>query len=91
MDTNASKQPLSEKLPSVSDDRPRSYTPYIKYTKLVFKVKLYLHFLYLLDFSFLFLLLLKCSSDGHLHAFSACLTVYVLKLDVYLHFIQFMF
>lgn len=38
VDINASKQPLSEKLPSASDDRPRSYTPYIKYTKLIFKV-----------------------------------------------------
>ncbi|KDP45614.1 hypothetical protein JCGZ_17221 [Jatropha curcas] len=32
------KQPIPEKLPSGLDDEPKSYTPYIKYTKLEFKV-----------------------------------------------------
>ena len=33
------KQPIDEKMPPGHDDAPRSYTPYIKYTKLEFKVK----------------------------------------------------
>uniref|UniRef100_A0A2N9I6S3 DDHD domain-containing protein n=1 Tax=Fagus sylvatica TaxID=28930 RepID=A0A2N9I6S3_FAGSY len=32
------EQPIDEKLPSVQDDAPKNYTPYIKYTKLEFKV-----------------------------------------------------
>ncbi|KAF3446704.1 hypothetical protein FNV43_RR11884 [Rhamnella rubrinervis] len=32
------KQPISENLPLEQDDSPKSYTPYIKYTKLEFKV-----------------------------------------------------
>ncbi|XP_043810409.1 phospholipase SGR2 isoform X3 [Manihot esculenta] len=32
------KQPICENLPSGSDDTPKSYTPYIRYTKLEFKV-----------------------------------------------------
>ncbi|XP_057994716.1 phospholipase SGR2 isoform X2 [Hevea brasiliensis] len=35
---STTKQPISEKLPSGLDDAPKSYTPYIKYTKLEFKV-----------------------------------------------------
>jgi hypothetical protein len=33
------KQPIDEKLPPGQDDAPKSYTPYIKFTKLEFKVK----------------------------------------------------
>ncbi|KAJ4713806.1 phospholipase SGR2 [Melia azedarach] len=33
-----SKQPISEKIPTNVDDAPKSYTPYINYTKLEFKV-----------------------------------------------------
>jgi hypothetical protein len=33
------KQPIDEKLPPGQDDPPKSYTPYIKFTKLEFKVK----------------------------------------------------
>lgn len=32
------KQPIDEKLPPGQDDAPKNYTPYIKYTKLEFKV-----------------------------------------------------
>lgn len=34
----ATVQPICEKLPPGQDDAPRNYTPYIKYTKLEFKV-----------------------------------------------------
>lgn len=35
---NTAKQSISEKLPPEQHDGPQSYTPYIKYTKLTFKV-----------------------------------------------------
>ncbi|XP_043809392.1 phospholipase SGR2 isoform X6 [Manihot esculenta] len=38
VDATAVKQQMSEKLPCVTDDEPKSFTPYIKYTKLEFKV-----------------------------------------------------
>lgn len=46
------KQPICENLPSGSDDTPKSYTPYIRYTKLEFKVKMKknIHIPFLLNF-----------------------------------------
>ena len=37
--TTIQEQHIDEKLPSGQDDAPMNYTPYIKYTKLQFKVK----------------------------------------------------
>lgn len=64
MDATAVKQQMSEKLPCVTDDEPKSYTPYIKYTKLEFKVRTN-YFLFPSKFFFTFVLQYRRESLAH--------------------------
>lgn len=48
---NMPKQPISETLALGQDEAAKSYTPYIKYTKLEFKVHKFLFLLFVISLS----------------------------------------